>query len=133
LAYLRRCETRCSTRSSSESATRAYSTFSTEVGSSPICWTEALGRRDGVADLVGDARRQLVDARLLLGAHAGALAAQLALDGRVEEALPQAREPYTPMKWEKMPMPQPNAGHRNHGRSAWSSRLMKARKPITLR
>src|SRR5438034_678752 len=47
LAYLRRWETRCSTRSSSSIATLAYSTFSTEVGSSPICWTRLLAAAIG--------------------------------------------------------------------------------------
>src|SRR5437867_2573206 len=48
LAYLRRWETRCSTRSSSSIATLAYSTFSTEVGSSPICWTRLLAAAIGL-------------------------------------------------------------------------------------
>ena len=48
---------------------------------------EALGGRDGVADLVRDGRRELVDARLLLGLHGGLLAPHLALDGRIEVAL----------------------------------------------
>ena len=50
---------------------------------------EALGRGDGIPDLVRDARGQLVDARLLLGLHGGALASELALDRRVEVPLPQ--------------------------------------------
>src|SRR5205823_1763033 len=49
----------------------------------------ALRGGDRVPDLVRDAGGQLVDARLLLGLHRGALAAQLAIDRRLEVSLAQ--------------------------------------------
>ncbi len=58
---------------------------------------QALGGGDRVADLVRDRRRELVDARLLLGRHHRLLAPHLALDGRLEVALPESRRPNTAM------------------------------------
>src|SRR5262249_29922278 len=47
---------------------------------------QAVRGGDRIADLVGDRRRQLVEARLLLGLHGRLLALQLALDGGIEVA-----------------------------------------------
>ena len=50
---------------------------------------QAFGGGDGIPDLVRDGGGEFVDARLLLRLHGRALAAELPLDRRVEEALPK--------------------------------------------
>ena len=73
-----RCETERSTRVSSSRATRAYSTFSAADGLLPHLLHQALGRRDGVADLVGDGGREVLHRAGVLAHQHAALARDVA-------------------------------------------------------
>ena len=101
---------RRSTRSSSSIATLAYSTFSTEVGSSPICCTRlfaaAIGLRISCA-MVEDSSSMLACFSVCI---ADLLAPHLALDRRLEVALAQhagCRRPPCSGRRARCPSPAP--------------------------